>query len=151
MERGLRIRSRSDVAEGFSREETVREARRKFEEREQMKEEKAAQAAVKALEKQNMKEARQIEKGRRSTASEGTRSKRSKSDLLAQEKGDQVIGRDYNSIPLQAPPQTTDDFDPPRPTRQTTSTKKKTHSAWTTFMMWLRTRFLRMGRSSRKK
>jgi len=151
MDMGFRIRSRSET-DHRPREESVREARRKFEEREQIKDERAAREAVKAIEKQNLKDARQMEKGRRSTASEGSRSKRSKSDLLAHEKGDKFVGRDYNSVPLQTPPHTADTVDPPRGSRTTTSTtKKKTHSAWTTFMMWLRTRFLRMARTSSRK
>jgi hypothetical protein len=99
------------------------------------------------LEKRNQKEARQIERGhRRSSASDATRRKRSKSDLTMTEKGDSLVGRDYNSAPMQAPPFAGEGFEPPRPNHSTiNTTKKKTHSAWTKLMMWLRTRFIRMS------
>jgi hypothetical protein len=153
MDKGFRIRSRSEV-DPRMRSESIREARRKFEEKEQAKAERIAQAEVKAIEKRNLREARQVEKGhRKSTASEGSRSKRSKSDLTApHEKTDGFVGWDYNSVPLQTPPHTAEDgFDPPKRSRTAASTtKKKTHSAWTSFMMWLRTRLLRMGKRARK-
>jgi hypothetical protein len=153
MEKGFRIRSRSEV-DTYVRGETIEDARRKFREREQAKSEKAAQEEMKALEKRNLKEARRAEKGAcRPTSHDGTRSKRSKSDLTATnlEKADTFVGRDYDSAPLQAPPATAADygFDPPQRSRTAAfTTRKKTHSAWTQFMMWLRTRFLRMGRKS---
>jgi hypothetical protein len=152
MDRGYRIRSNSQV-DTRSRAESIREARRKFEEKELAKEHKAHLAEVKAIEKQNLREAKQVEKGgRKSSFSDTiTRSKRSKSDLTTQEKGDTFLGRDYNSVPVLSPPVTTDDnFGPPRRSRTATSTtKKKTQSAWTQFMLWLRTRFLRMSKSAK--
>jgi hypothetical protein len=152
MDRGYRIRSNSQV-DTRSRAESIREARRKFEEKELAKEHKAHLAEVKAIEKQNLREAKQMEKGgRKSSFSDTiTRSKRSKSDLTTQEKGDTFLGRDYNSVPVLSPPVTTDDnFGPPKRSRTTASTtKKKTQSAWTQFMLWLRTRFLRMSKSAK--
>jgi hypothetical protein len=145
MDRGFRIRSRSDV--NHTPTETVQEARRRWNERQQEKDEIAAREEIRALEKRNKKEARQIERGhRRSSASDATRAKRSKSDLTMQEKGG-VIGHDYNSAPLQTPPFTVEGLDVPRRSHTTMSTtKKKTHGAWTKLMMWLRTRFIRMGK-----
>lgn len=147
MDKGFRIRSRSEV-DSRSRSETIQEARRKFQEKEQAKEEKAAREEIRALEKKNQKEARQIERGhRRSSASDATRSKRSKSDLTMTEKGESLVARDYNSAPMQTPPFAGEGFEFPRPNHSTiNTTKKKTHSAWTKLMMWLRTRFIRMGR-----
>jgi hypothetical protein len=148
IDRGHRIRSHSQV-DSRARTESIREARRKFEEKELAKEQKAQLAEVKAIERQNLREAKQMEKSaRKSSVSETTRPKQSKSDLTAQEKGGGFIGRDYNSVPVLSPPLTTDEIpEPPRRTRTGASTtKKKTHSAWTQFMMWLRTRFLRMGK-----
>ena len=132
------------------RNESIREARRKFEEKEQAKAERFAQAEVKAIEKRNLREARLMEKiHRKPAANERTKSKRSKPDLTALlEKQDGFVGRDYNSVSIQTPPHTAEDgFDPPRHSRTGASaTKKKTRSAWASFMMWLRTRLLRMGK-----
>ena len=62
MDKGYRIRSNSQV-DTRSRAESIREARRKFEEKELAKEQKAHLAEVKAIEKQNLREAKQMEKG----------------------------------------------------------------------------------------
>jgi hypothetical protein len=151
MDKGFRIRSRSEV-DPRSRSETIQEARRKFQEKELAKEEKAAREEIRALEKRNQKEARQIERGhRRSSASDATRSKRSKSDLTMTEKGDNIlVGREYDTAMVQTPPVFTDGFAAAEGVQRREGalkeTKKKTHSAWTKLMMWLRTRFIRMGR-----
>ena len=157
MDKGFRIRSRSEV-DTRERSLTIQEARRKFQEKEQAKEEKAAREEIRQLEKRNQKEARQIERGhRRSSASEGTRSKRgrSKSDLTM--KNDEktepngFLGRDYNSVPEQTPPYAAGaGFEPPRRSHTGMSAKKKTHSAWTKLVMWLRTRFIRMGKKKER-
>lgn len=146
LDKGFRIRSRSEV-DTHVRSETIQEARRKFQEKEQAKEEKAAREEIKALEKRQQKEARQMERGhRRSSASNDTRSKRSKSDLTMQEK-DVFVGRDYNSVLQQQTPTFTGVGEEQlyQPRRSGTA-KLKTHSAWTKFVMWLRTRFIRMGK-----
>ncbi|KAE9368181.1 hypothetical protein N431DRAFT_347600 [Stipitochalara longipes BDJ] len=149
MDKGFRIRSRSEL-DSRGRTETIQEARRKFQEKELAKEEKAAREEIRALEKRNQKEARQIERGhRRSSASDATRSKRSKSDLTMTEKGESLVGREYDSVAHQNPPVFTDaglgGEGVQRREGGLKGTKKKTHSAWTKLMMWLRTRFIRMG------
>ncbi|KAK0124152.1 hypothetical protein ONS95_009135 [Cadophora gregata] len=146
LDKGFRIRSRSEVDTRLQAE-TIQEARRKFQEKEQAKEEKAAREEIRALEKRQQKEARQIERGhRRSSASNETRSKRSKSDLTMQEK-DGFVGRDYNSVPQQQTPTFMsvgeEQFSQPR---RSGTAKLKTHSAWTKFVMWIRTRFIRMSK-----
>ncbi|PVH72715.1 hypothetical protein DL98DRAFT_432672 [Cadophora sp. DSE1049] len=146
LDKGFRIRSRSEVDTRLQ-SETIQEARRKFQEKEQAKEEKAAREEIRALEKRQQKEARQIERGhRRSSASNDTRSKRSKSDLTMQEK-DVFVGRDYNSVLQQQTPTFAsvgeEQFYQPR---RSGTAKLKTHSAWTKFVMWIRTRFIRMGK-----
>jgi hypothetical protein len=144
MDKGFRIRSRSEV-DTRPRAETIQEARRKFQEKEQAKEEKAAREEIKALEKKQHKEAKEIERQhRRSSASEATRNKRSRSDLTSYEKADGLIGRDYNSAPYNDPPIPAEDIFVPPPRGNTA--KRKTHSAWTKFVMWLRTRILRMSK-----
>lgn len=154
MDKGFRKRTRSD-AETRPRSESIQEARRKFEEKERVKEEKAAREEIRKREKADQKEARQIEKGhRRSSASERpqTRSKRSKSDLsmpVNEKDTSGFVSRDYNSVPIQSAPWLSEGggFEQARRDRMSVSTKKKSHGAWTKFMMWLRTRLLRMKKS----
>ncbi|PBP25896.1 hypothetical protein BUE80_DR003194 [Diplocarpon rosae] len=146
LDKGFRIRSRSEV-DTHVRAETIREARRKFQEKENLKEEKAAREDIKALEKRQQKEARQIDRGhRRSSASDRTRSKRSKSDLTTQEKTDGFLGRGYETAQEQQTP-TFGEEELCQPSRSHTA-KRKTHSAWTKFVMWIRTRFIRMGQKN---
>ena len=156
IDKGFRLRSRSDAeARNYIRAEDVHEARRKWEEKERVKDEKAAREDIAKLEKHNQKEARKIERGhRRSSASGDTRSKRSKSDLTMQsEKG--PLGTGYGSTASQDPPYSMygiaglDDEVPSTSRSAGYNAKKKTHSAWTKFMMWFRTRFIRMGKKSR--
>lgn len=147
MDKGFRIRSRSDI-DTRGRSESIQEARRKFHEKELAKEEKIAREEIRALEKRNQKEARAIERGhRRSSASDGTRSKRSKSDLTMQEKNASFIGREYGSVPFETPPfDQEEEFEAPRRSQTGfSSTKHKTHNLVTKFVMWCRTRLLRMG------
>jgi hypothetical protein len=148
-DRGFRIRSRSEVDKQL-RPELIQEARRKFFEKEQAKEEKAAREEIRAMEKRNQKEARQIEKShRRSSASDGTRNKRSKSDLTLHD-SDVLTGRNFSRVPMEgtAPVgQGGEEFEEPIPRSNTGfgSTKLKTHGMWTKFVMWFRTRLLRLG------
>jgi hypothetical protein len=146
---GIRLRSHSEATKG--RSETIEEARRKFHQREQAKDEKFAKEEVRALEKKNQKEARMVERGhRRSSASEGGRNKPpTKSDPTMQEKGF-FVGGEYGSVPGQPPPNIEEEAgDGHNGTRKSytgfSGTKHKTHSTWTKFVMWLRTRFLRMS------
>ncbi|KAK6613532.1 hypothetical protein H4I95_01876 [Botrytis cinerea] len=153
---GFRLRSRSDV-DNRLRSETIQEARRKFQEKERAKEEKAAREEIRAMEKKQQKEARQIERGhRRSSASDNlpTRSKRSKSDLTIHEKSEGIFGQNYNTASIAAPPFLSEELGRGSPNRSHTAmsnTKKKTHNAWTKLMMWLKTRFMRLGKKSSKK
>ncbi|RDW72967.1 hypothetical protein BP6252_06874 [Coleophoma cylindrospora] len=152
MDKGFRmVRTRSDV-ESRPHAESIQEARRKFQEKERLKEEKAAREEIRAREKRDQKEAKQIERGhRRSSASDYSRtnrSKRSKSDLSmpVSEKGEVFESRDYQSTPASNEPwlSHTQGQDKPRRSAKAVAAKKKSHSAWTKFMMWLRTRLLRM-------
>lgn len=151
IDKGFRIRSRSE-ADSRYRAEDIQAARRKWMEREQAKEEKVAREEIRQMEKRNQKEARQIERGhRRSSASEHTRAKRSKSDLTMQSEKGGPLGRDYSTTASQGPPSTAlgaqgADEMPGRSRTSTATAKKKTHSAWTKFMMWFRTRFIRLGK-----
>jgi hypothetical protein len=164
-DKGFRLRSRSD-ADTHTRDRalTIQEARRQFAERERVKEEKAAREEIRALEKRNQKEALRIERGhRRSSASGESRSKRSKSDLTVRSEkigqgGEAGLFAQHSYSSALGPgsglpfsPETDedgeDDLEGPRRARSYSAgekAKKKTHSAWTKLMMWIRTRFLRM-------
>lgn len=144
---GFRLRSRSEAGDSH-RPETIQEARRRFYEREQAKEEKLAREEIKIREKQAQKEARQIErKHRRSSAASEARSKRSKSksDPSRNEKRSGSLTREHFQPGHNAYRYPHPYIEPPSKSF-TKSAKKKTHSAWTKLMMWLRTRIIRMGR-----
>ena len=153
MDTGFRIRSYSN--EGHSRQqsntETIAEARRKFEEREAAKEEKAAREEIRKRERESQKEAKRIERGhRRSSASDATRTHRSRSDLTMQshnEKSGSIISPHHS--PMHNPDLENEEH-PNRSHTTTSAVKMKTHSTWTKFMMWLRTRFLRIGKKNQK-
>lgn len=146
-DKGFRIRSRSDV-DTRPRAETVAEARRRFNEKERAKEEKAAQEEIKAKQRRDEKEARQNVRGHRRWSASDAKRARSKSDLTMQsQEKNGFVSRDYNSAPPETPPFTTEGFEPPRRSyTKMSTTKKKTHSAWTKLMMWFRTRLIRMGK-----
>jgi hypothetical protein len=140
-DRGFRSRSRSE-ADTRNRAEGIQEARRKFEEKEKVKEEKAAKEEVRKMEKRSKKEALMTERThRRSSTSNrpNTRSRRSKSDLTMQSEKNGPHGQEYSTDPGDNGLEHSANSGYAR-----TSAKKKTHSTWTTFMLWLRTRFLRM-------
>lgn len=142
MDKGFRMRSHSHVESG-ARFETVQEARRAWHEREQAKADKLAQEEAKAAEKR----ARRLERaGRKSDASGGARSKRSKSDAtIIHEKPESFYARDYTTAVHERAPDIVDDsFTPPPRTTTTRSTKRKTQSTWMSFVIWFRTRLLRM-------
>lgn len=137
MDKGFRIRSRSEL-DTFDRAEAVRRARREFVEKENQKNEKAAREELRAQEKKREREERGL---RKSMASDRSRTKRSMSNPL-QEKDAFTEENDSNDPTDGLYTSTTPER--PQPQRQTTSTKRRTQSAWMRFMMWLRTRFLRL-------
>lgn len=152
IDKTFRVRSHSHQ-DSRPRTESIVEARRKFQEKEIAKEEKNAREEIRQLEKRNEREAKKLERGhRRSSASDGrpNRTKRSKSDLTMQsEKGEVFVGHDYGSTAHHNSPYAVDgsgEIGAQSRTYTATTAKKKTHSAWTKFMMWFRTRFIRMGR-----
>jgi hypothetical protein len=150
-DKGFRLRSRSEV-DSRERAMTIQEARRRFQEKEQAKDEKAAREEIRQREKREQKEALKIERShRQSSGSEATRSKRSRSDLTMQNEkhggGGEGLFAKYGSVPEQ-PASFNAAGDPEEVPRRsysaTNNAKKKTHSAWTKLMMWIRTRFIRM-------
>lgn len=143
------MRSLSEV-DSRDRITIVQEARRKFLEKEMAKDEKAAREEIRQLEKRNQKEALKLERAhRQSSASDGARSKRSKSDLTLQTEKPSSGSRSEGLFAQYAgEPSATEAFpsdeQPQRTFSATNNAKKKTHSAWTKLMMWIRTRFIRM-------
>ena len=146
MDKGFRLRSRSDIGTRM-RAESIQEERRKFYEKELAKDEKAARQEVRLLEKRNQKEARAIERQhRRSSASDSTRNKRSKSDQNMHDK-DAFLGREYSSVPFHIPPfDQEEEFEEPRRSYAGFSgVKYKTQGFFTSAGIWFRTGLLRIG------
>lgn len=198
-----RLRSRSEM-DTASRAENIRAARRKFEEREKIKEEKYDREMIKKRERKDTKEAARIERGevirpsihRKNTSSStgsvssptqpgvfsrkgaswtegaGYAGHSSRNDLSAvlehgyssapagglisrrhtdspkAEKQMGFMSRKYDSVPLETPPAFgpgVDEvrFETTRP-RRSTKTKRRTQGYWHEFLLWLRTKLLRL-------
>ncbi|KAK4231230.1 hypothetical protein QBC38DRAFT_506945 [Podospora fimiseda] len=199
-----RLRSRSEM-DTVSRAENIRAARRKFEEREKIKEEKYDREMIKKRERRDTKEAARIEKGetirtgihRKNTGSSlgsisspkastfsrkgaswtdgaGYAGHSSRNDLSAvlehghasapvggvigrrhtdspsTEKHMGFMSRKYETVPLEIAPvfvgPGVDEvrFEPARP-RRTSKTKRRTQGYWQEFLLWLRTKLLRLS------
>ncbi|KAK0747751.1 hypothetical protein B0T21DRAFT_277656 [Apiosordaria backusii] len=184
-----RLRSRSEL-DTANRAENIRAARRKFEEREKIKEEKYDREMIKKRERRDTKEATRIEKGaparpsinRKNTGNSlssvvspphhgsgvsnssrhdldggytsssapqvGTIGRRH-TDSPSAEKQMGFMSRKYDSVPLETPPAFGPNvdavrFEQTRP-RRGSNTKRKTQSYWAGFVLWLRTKLLRLG------
>lgn len=161
---GFRLRSHSEV-DTVTRQEHVRLARRRFEEKEKVKEEKYAREQVRKRERADNREAQrhtQIRKGSFGTAglSSGRNSlstdrpsavsRRStgagRFDPIAApgEKVDFATGGYDNVSTGDVPVSKADGVHFESPRRRTT--KRKTTGTWTAFVLWLRTRLLKMGK-----
>jgi hypothetical protein len=190
-----RLRSRSEV-DTATRVENIRAARRKFEERERVKEEKYDREMIRKRERRDTKEATRIEKGEApsrppnrkktatglSTVSEpgakpsksilgvhsphfgisapagsaagglGIGRRHTDSPVTTTPKGEKPVGfaaRRYESVSLEPPPVfdvTVDDvrFEQTRP-RRGSGAKRKTQGYWQGFLLWLRTKLLRLS------
>jgi hypothetical protein len=169
---GFRMRSRSDM-DTATRQEHVRQARRKFDEKEKAKEEKYAREQVKKRERADTKEAQRIERGhgqvrKGSFGTSGIASCRTSSSTEARPSGPRkstsnnhssttrlddsaeklgFSSRGYDSVASgQSPQARTDDADFDGSARKTRTAKHKTTSTWTAFVLWFRTRLLKIGR-----
>ncbi|KAK4462072.1 hypothetical protein QBC42DRAFT_328231 [Cladorrhinum samala] len=198
-----RLRSRSEM-DTASRAENIRAARRKFEEREKIKEEKYDREMIKKRERKDTKEAARIERGeiirpsinRKNTSSStgsmssptqpgvfgrkvatwtegaGYAGQPSRNDLSAvlehgyssapagglisrrhtdspqTEKHMGFMSRKYDSVPLETPPAFGPGVDEVRfettRRRRSTKTKRRTQGYWHEFLLWLRTKLLRL-------
>ncbi|KND91377.1 hypothetical protein TOPH_03953 [Tolypocladium ophioglossoides CBS 100239] len=153
LDMGFRLRSRSEV-DTATRQEQVREARRKFEAKERAKEEKYAREQVRKRERADSKEAQKQER-------EQTRLRKGSHASLASATnsngcphrrrgtGSKADGADDSNqkgpFSGQAPQAQADDVQFKSSKRAKTA-KHKTVGVWTAFMLWLRTRLLKLGR-----
>lgn len=168
LEGAFRLRSRSEVDTGGRRED-IREARRKFEETERLKQEKYEAEQRRKMERKQEKRKNtagsEISSGRpsfsrkRTPPATGTHARRVRSGDSAgrqgviNEKAENLeapgfMSSNYASIEDGAVPSFGPDvhdvrFETPR---RSTTTKKKTQSYWTSFILWLRTRLFKLGR-----
>ncbi|KAI0996268.1 hypothetical protein K3495_g11912 [Podosphaera aphanis] len=140
MEKGFRLRSRSEVITR-SRAQSIQEARRKFLEKEIAEDEKAAREEIKRLQKRQQKEAIKIDRfQRQSSVSDPSRSRRSISDLKHHVEDDDSTIQADDAGQLQQP------FIPehiPESRNNVSNAKQRTYSAWTKFVIWLRIRLMR--------
>ncbi|KAL7786306.1 hypothetical protein V8C37DRAFT_412585 [Trichoderma ceciliae] len=135
---GFRIRSRSEM-DTVTRQEQVREARRKFEAKEKEKEEKYAREQIRKRERADAKEAHKHERtqaqkrktsfGHTSTLSSG----RNSSSVREKTESEPLNGGQAQDAQFQAP-------------SRSKTAKRRTNSLWTAFMLWLRTRLLKLAR-----
>ncbi|KAH6609201.1 hypothetical protein Trco_002547 [Trichoderma cornu-damae] len=127
---GFRIRSRSEM-DTATRQEQVREARRKFEAKEKEKEEKYAREQIRKRERADAKEAqrRKTSFGHTSALS----SARNSSSVREKTESDPLNGGSAQGAQPQAP-------------SRSKSAKRRTNSLWTAFILWLRTRLLKLAR-----
>lgn len=155
---GFRLRSRSSL-DTVTRQEQVRQARRKFEEKEKAKEEKYARAETKKRERADTKEAqKQLRKGSSSGLASGrtsssteirptaSRKNTGPQGVIGEKDGD-PFGQGYDSVQTGRKPQAKAEevLFAPAPRRSKTA-KRKTTGTWTSFVLWLRTRLLKLGR-----
>ncbi|KFG78411.1 hypothetical protein MANI_012174 [Metarhizium anisopliae] len=160
----FRLRSRSEV-DTFTHQEQVREARRKFEAKERAKDEKYAKEQLRKRERAETKEAHKLEKSHTrlrkgsaghgsvssSTMSSGTDlriSSSRKRGAMSEDSREKIefSSFGYNSTHGgQTAPSRADEVHFTSPKRTKTA-KHKTMGVWTAFMLWLRTRLLKIGR-----
>ncbi|KAL6876742.1 hypothetical protein J3F83DRAFT_418556 [Trichoderma novae-zelandiae] len=131
---GFRLRSRSEM-DSSTRQEQVREARRKFEAKEKEKEEKYAREQIKKRERADAKEAHKMERAqaqKRKTSFGYTTpisSARNSSSVREKTESDPLNGGEAPETPSRSK-----------------SAKRRTNSLWTAFILWLRTRLLKLAR-----
>lgn len=155
---GFRIRSRSDI-DTATRQEQVREARRKFEAKEREKEEKYAREQIRRRERADAKEAQKFERAQAqfrkgsvggNSISSGRNSSstdiRPAASAGSREKSAAFSSRSYDGVAAGQTPSARADDVHFRTATRSKSAKRKTNGVWTAFVLWLRTRLLKMGR-----
>lgn len=162
---GFRIRSRSEV-DTATHQEHVREARRKFDAKERVKNEKYDRELLRKQERAESRVAHRMEKTqgrlRKGSAGNGSLSGSAMSsgtDLRtlssrmhlagfdeAHEKTD-FAANGYDTIyPEHTAPQRVDNVQFTSSPKRNKTAKHRTVGLWTAFMLWLRTRLLKLGR-----
>ncbi|KAI9754985.1 MAG: hypothetical protein M4579_004459 [Chaenotheca gracillima] len=144
LEQAFRIRSKEPL-DPASRAASIRAARQAFTEKEELKAQKAEEEALKAANREHRKrEKREAHPRRHSLVQD--RSKRNSN--ATSEKAVGVLGREYSSM-APAPISPTRDPEPGRPPRRSgtaQTTKGAAKGSWVEFMVWLKTRILKLGR-----
>lgn len=167
-----RLRSRSELYTG-DRSEQIREARRKFEERERVKAEKHDREMLRKRERRDHKEAKEIEKqGIRKSSGSFEKGRSSLSHRTSPTFGGSMSGPErapkhgrrsaevaekpvafkssnYDNMAGGMTPSfepTVDDVAFRSAARRNHSAKRKTQGYWNEFILWLRTRLFRLGR-----
>ncbi|KAK1254872.1 hypothetical protein MKX08_008867 [Trichoderma sp. CBMAI-0020] len=138
---GFRLRSRSEM-DTVSRQEQVREARRKFEAKEREKEEKYAREQIRKRERADAKEAHKTERAqasRRKTSFGHT-------STLSSARNSSSVREKNESEPLNGGGRAADE--PFQAPSRSKTAKRRTNSLWTAFILWLRTRLLKLARRS---
>ncbi|EHK40283.1 uncharacterized protein TrAtP1_006361 [Trichoderma atroviride] len=138
---GFRLRSRSEM-DTVSRQEQVREARRKFEAKEREKEEKYAREQIRKRERADAKEAQKTERAQASKR----KTSFGHTSTLSSARNSSSVREKNESEPLNGGDRAADEqFQ--APSRSKTA-KRRTNSLWTAFILWLRTRLLKLARRS---
>lgn len=154
---GFRLRSRSEF-DAASRQDHVREARRKFEAKERAKEERYAReqtrkrerACSKEAQKQEREQARLHRASQTSLSSSGLRRSTVTGGiglgLIGTDEKSACSGRADESPALGHSPRAKAENVEFKSSKRTTTAKRRTVGVWTAFMLWLRTRLLKLGR-----
>ncbi|KAL9480175.1 hypothetical protein ACSS6W_004961 [Trichoderma asperelloides] len=138
---GFRLRSRSEM-DTVSRQEQVREARRKFEAKEREKEEKYAREQIRKRERADAKEAQKTERAQASKR----KTSFGHTSTLSSARNSSSVREKNESEPLNGgEPAADEHFQAPSRSR---TAKRRTNSLWTAFILWLRTRLLKLARRS---
>ncbi|ORY57738.1 uncharacterized protein BCR38DRAFT_354042 [Pseudomassariella vexata] len=178
----FRLRAKSDL-DTATRAEHLREARRKFEMKEQAKEEKYAREEIRRREKADNKRVLELEKQAAAMRKEREAEKRRQDAAALAEAmprdskhvrkisggatssgqpstarrvhpamslSERFTSSNYDSMETRSPPSFGNEAgSAPNVTfekvKRTNTAKRKTHGAWTMFILWLRTRLLRMN------
>lgn len=138
---GFRLRSRSEM-DTVSRQEQVREARRKFEAKEREKEEKYAREQVRKRERAGAKEAQKTERAQASKR----KTSFGHTSTLSSARNSSSVREKNESEPLNGGERAADE--PFQAPSRSKTAKRRTNSLWTAFILWLRTRLLKLARRS---
>ncbi|OBT90332.1 hypothetical protein VE02_03347 [Pseudogymnoascus sp. 03VT05] len=127
--------------------EVLQEARRRFEEKEALRIEREDRAHVKALEKKNLKEALKAEALNRKAAAEAAENEKyGDNGLESYMTMEDFLNANYDEI---HGAEARRKKHAKRVARQNSAAyiaKHKAHDAWTSFMIWFRTRLVKIGR-----